>query len=744
MASRFFAFIALIIFPFSSWSQDAAPLSEDSISAMLAQWHALPEAQVESVGLSAGARGLDEVPGALHVIRPAELERYVYTDPLRVLRSVSGVNIQEEDGFGLRPNIGLRGSGAERSARITLMEDGILVAPAPYSAPAAYYFPSIARMASVEVLKGSSQIAFGPQTAGGAINFVTPSLDNKSGVLYRSEVSGFGGRLQHVRVQEGWQNKAGTWSCLVEGMQVGSQGFKILANDAPTGFSKTDWMAKFRWQSPAAARVQQSLEWKTGAVSELSHETYAGLSEADFASDPFQRYAATEADRMEARHRLQVIRHTTKSRRYETQTDIYRLNFERNWYKLDRYVDVGGNKHSLLSVFEAEQTAWLSEDTEAGAQWDLKANNRAYKSRGIQHRGIIRGNSSNQWVYGLRIHQDDVDRFEWRDGYRLVDGNMRLFDAGEAGTAGNRIDGAQAFAGYVRGTIRFGAWTFTPGVRTEQMRFFRTDYGSADLQRTEANPEQRENRVSVWLPGLGVNFAMSETVQCFAGAHRGFIPPGSAPDTEPESSLNVEVGIRQSSRRWSGQLVAFHNTYDRLLGSDLNATGGSGTGDLFNGGSARTRGVECEAAVQLAEFSNGWVVPLRLTYTYTDARFTSDFESDFGPWSVVEAGDYLPYLAPHQGNAQVSIASDTWSTEFNFRYVAAMRTTAGALPMSAAEGTDEAMILDWVVRKSMRHGIQWHAGVNNVFDSVVVVARRPAGLRPGMPRLFRTGIRVAF
>jgi Fe(3+) dicitrate transport protein len=64
--------------------------------------------------------------------------------------------------------------------------------------------------------------------------------------------------------------------------------------------------------------------------------------------------------------------------------------------------------------------------------------------------------------------------------------------------------------------------------------------------------------------------------------------------------------------------------------------------------------------------------------------------------------------------------------------------------MSAAEGTDEAMILDWVVRKSMRHGIQWHAGVNNVFDSVVVVARRPAGLRPGMPRLFRTGIRVAF
>lgn len=161
----------------------------------------LPQALVEAVSLT-GGRPMG-VPGAVTVLSAKTLRRQGDVDIHRALRTVPGVYIQEEDGFGLRPNIGLRGSGSERSSRISVLEDGIPIAPAPYTAPSAYYFPSVGRMNGIEVMKGASQIAHGPNTVGGAINLISTPIPSDLSGRVDGRMGQFGTGRLHVHVGDG-------------------------------------------------------------------------------------------------------------------------------------------------------------------------------------------------------------------------------------------------------------------------------------------------------------------------------------------------------------------------------------------------------------------------------------------------------------------------------------------------------------------------------------------------------------
>ena len=151
-----------------SESEPASELAGDGVGADRVLFE-----QLLVVGAPEEAR---RVPGSAHVITEADVERQEYTDIHRLLRQAPGLNIQEEDGYGLRPNIGIRGTGVERSQKITLLEDGVPAAPAPYSAPSAYYSPTAGRMEGFEIRKGSGAIRQGPHTNGGAINYLSTSI----------------------------------------------------------------------------------------------------------------------------------------------------------------------------------------------------------------------------------------------------------------------------------------------------------------------------------------------------------------------------------------------------------------------------------------------------------------------------------------------------------------------------------------------------------------------------------------
>lgn len=84
--------------------------------------------------------------GSAALITSQQIRNQTYANPNRVFQQLPGVYVRDEDGYGNFPNISLRGTDSVRSAKTTLMEDGVLMSPAPYTFPAAYHSPRIGRM----------------------------------------------------------------------------------------------------------------------------------------------------------------------------------------------------------------------------------------------------------------------------------------------------------------------------------------------------------------------------------------------------------------------------------------------------------------------------------------------------------------------------------------------------------------------------------------------------------------------
>ena len=707
-------------------------------------------------------RGTLDLPGSGHYVGARAIQQAGRGDVHRVLREVPGVTIQEEDGYGLRPNIGLRGSGSERSSTITLLEDGVPIAPAPYAAPAAYYFPSVARMDGVEVRTGAGQIKYGPATTGGALNLIAAGIPVGTEARADLEVGPDDQRTLGARVgastpSAGWLGGAGVGAVLqvrsdnVDGFKTiqGPGGAALLGpggEEFDTGFDKLDLFGRVRLATSPGASVFQSLTLTASRTDEVSDETYLGLTDADFQASPYARYAGSQRDQMTADHAAVRLQHVAVfSDRLDLTTTAYRNAFARNWYKLDK-VAGGDGAVGIASVLEdpaafpAELAALRGDG--AGSLF-VKANNREYLSRGVQSALGLRLGSDRRGALveaGLRVHADEMDRFQWVDEFASSGGALTLAQAGTPGTDSNRIESARAVAGFVQAEATVGRLTLTPGVRVEAVRLRREDFGKQDVERTGADLRVRENESTAVIPGVGAVLEVAPGWRVFGGVHRGYAPPDSREETRPESSVNGELGVRYGSPTLEVQVAAFATDYSNLLGSDLAAAGGGGTSDQFNGGAVEVRGLEVGATARPR--LGAWGVPVRLAYTLTDARFQTAFESEFDPWGTVAVGDELPYQARHRLFVRAGLERAGWTASLSANAVSEMRAVAGQGEVAPGDRIEPHVVLDAVLEAPLSGALTLTGRVVNLTDQAYVVARRPAGVRPGLPRTATLGLRA--
>ena len=315
---------------------------------------------------------------------------------------------------------------------------------------------------------------------------------------------------------------------------------------------------------------------------------------------------------------------------------------------------------------------------------------------------------------------------------------MSLNSYGEKGSQGNRISSANSFASYIMYKYKIKGFTVSPGLRYESITLARDDFGKNNPLRNINDLSSRENKVSVFIPGIGVNYTINNKFSIFGGIHKGYSPPGSSIGQKAEESLNLELGSRFSINKINAEIIAYQNDYSNLLGNDLAATGGFGELDPFNAGKALVNGLEILLTSDFVENKN-ISVPFSFSYTLTNAKFLTDFGSTQDIWGEVSNGDRIPYIPQHQLNSNIGIKINKFEINFNGNYNGKFSTIAD----SSIE-IPSYFIFDISFKYKVRSGITYTSKIINLFDENYAVSRAPAGLRPGHPFGIYAGFEYLF
>ncbi len=697
---------------------------------------------IESVTIIGSVEDLRKLPGSGQVIPNEDLLKAMDTDIQKILTAVPGVYMRTEEGYGLRPNISIRGTAIERSGKVTIMEDGVLVAPSPYTSSSAYYFPTTGRIHSVEVLKGPAAVSQGPQTIGGAINLISTPIPNTPSGKFVQEL----GENGMMRTHAYYGGTSGNFGALVEVHEHESDGFDSIANvGGDTGFDKSDLMVKARYESGA-----HSLTFKMVDLDETSNQSYVGLSQASFNANPRVRYGATAYDKMMNDGEQTSLTYVGDFENFNVQFTSWQNDYHRDWFKVsdfnnDKEHGEQDDINELISdANNGSANAQAILDGQLPVEIEYKHNNRYYTNEGYQF-SINTSLGIHDLTLGYRDMEDSESRIQAHEyADQAADGSLSAL-YGYVGLSGsnNRLRESSATSYYLQDTMDFGKLDITLGYRSE-------DYDQRHRRWGEgAGPNLTAVRVTSvrdtfatndhTTSSFGATYDLSDNVTLVAGFHEGMTPMFGA---DPEEADNTELGMRYSVGTTNLEVFYFSSEYSNLAAECTLVSGAACNADesaVFSGGAADVKGLE---------FSGSWILegdgvsyPIALAYTSTDATFNNSSESEY--FGVVAAGDDLPYVPSSSMSIVAGFVTDS-GISGNMRLI-----DVGSSCSIAACGTYNKInahtIIDLNLRKALNDSMDIYAIIENVSDDADIISRAPSeGARSQKPRTIKVGFSYKF
>tara|TARA_B100001250_G_scaffold361557_1_gene339684 strand:- start:2007 stop:4199 length:2193 start_codon:yes stop_codon:yes gene_type:complete len=691
---------------------------------------------VSIIGTKADAR---KIAGSATVLSNEDLQKSIDTDIHKILSAVPGVFFRTEDGYGLRPNISIRGTSLDRSSKITIMEDGVLVAPAPYTSASAYYFPTTGRIHAVEVLKGPSAITQGPSTIGGALNLISTPIPTDGKGKFVQELGDNGMMRTHAVL--GGDN--GTFGAMVEVHEHSTDGFDSIANvGGDTGFDKSDLLAKFRYASGNHEVTLKMLD-----LDESSDQTYVGLSQYSFQQNPRKRYGMTQYDQMNNDGEQQSITYKGSFRNFDVVATSWSNDYHRDWFKVDKANNTKafGISNGINNVIDAANKGNADAqgilDGTRAVQVKLKHNNRFYGNEGIQLQ-LSTDIGNHAVTFGYRDMEDYESRLQNYECFdQGADGKNSALSPCSTGWTGsnNRLRETDATSYFVQDTITMDKLTLTLGYRSEDYDKVENRWSDAKPTRTikDAKYNNKKSSGDYSTTGFGATYDVSEDLKLVAGFHQGMSPVFNG---DAEEADNMELGFRYNKGTTAVEVIYFASDYANLVGECKNSTGGDcDAGDTFSGGEVDVSGLEVDASWVVQ--SNAVNYPIAITYTSTDATFENSFDSDY--FGVVASGDDIPYIP--SSVLAISAGFITESGWSGYMRLADHGSSCSTAACGAYENIEAYNYIDLSLRKRVNENLDVYGVLENATDNEDIAARAPKnGARSQKPQTFKVGFSYKF
>lgn len=644
---------------------------------------------------------ISKIPGAAVIVSQEQIQQFTPSSTEEILKRVSGVYVKPEEESAIVGNIGMRGISSA-DYKTLILEDGVPVAPGLFVGNGRYYNPRIQRMDSIEVLKGSSALRYGPMNIGGVVNYRTKQP--KDGALVDLSI--------------------GSWDTYKTTVELGGS--------SPTKDSNVG--AILSW-AKSDGFMDKSYEMKDAVIkagTAIGDNQWVGVKFTHYENDANISY------------RGQFLGEYYAKKQNNPAPDDWLLT-ERNSFDINHRWDINADTElqTLLYWSEMNRDYWRygvnATDSQAAGRWiytdNVNGNNRAFERIGAETRLIAKNtifNLPGEAEIGLRVMNEKMDD---------VTINATRATPRTGTTAKDTKDSAKSVALYAQNRFDISdQLSVTPGVRVERYEQQRDDKQKNETVKT-SNTEV--------MPGLGVTYQFIPAVQLYASVYKAFSPALNGDSLsgmkdqklDAETAVSWELGLRGQQDAVRYELTAFRMDFDNQIipansNPDFQTT---------NGGKTYNQGFE--GAVSL-EFENGFDVFANLTWI-ANAEFKGDRYNKNGSLKSKDGGR-VPYTPEWVGNLGLGYTYAGLRSQLSANYTGSQFTdelnTKPIVENTSGLFTgkiDAYTTVDLTTRYTLNDQVEFYGAVKNLEDKRYIASLRQ-GIYVGPERSFEAGVRYRF